>query len=71
MCKTMRVVPVKALFSKKKKKIERTYTTLGGAVSCIGMLDTEKKDVRAVFRSVNLLMFSLYNFNFVDCYLML
>ncbi|XP_053403458.1 uncharacterized protein LOC123556064 [Mercenaria mercenaria] len=50
MCKTMRVVPVKALFAKKKKKIERTYSTLGGAVSCVGMLDTDKKVVRRIFR---------------------
>jgi hypothetical protein len=50
MMKTVRVVPEKALFAKKKKKIEKTYSTLGGAVSCIGMLDTDKKDVRRIFK---------------------
>ncbi|KAL4220339.1 hypothetical protein ACF0H5_020746 [Mactra antiquata] len=50
LCKTMKVVPVKAIFTKRKKKIERTYSTLGGAVSCIGMLDTDKKQVRNIFR---------------------
>ena len=50
MCKTMRVVPVKALFTNRKKKIEKTYSTLGGAVSCVGMLDTDKKNVRKIFK---------------------
>jgi hypothetical protein len=39
-----------ALFAKKKKKVEKTYSTLGGAVSCVGMLDTDKRNVRKIFR---------------------
>ncbi|XP_060573771.1 uncharacterized protein LOC132731583 isoform X3 [Ruditapes philippinarum] len=53
MCKTMRIVPVKALFAKKKKKVEKTYSTLGGAVSCVGMLDTDKRNVKRIFRDFN------------------
>lgn len=40
------------LFAKKNKKIERTYNTLGGAVSCVGMLDTSKSEVKKLFRYV-------------------
>ena len=48
---TVKLMPVKGIFARKKKgKVERTYTTLGGAVSCIGMLDTSKKDVRKIFK---------------------
>lgn len=47
---TIKVVPVKKLFAKKSKKLERTYHTLGGAVSCIGMLDTGKSEIKKVFR---------------------
>lgn len=50
LCKTMKIVPVKALFAKRKKKIEKTYSTIGGAVCCIGILDTDKKAVRNIFR---------------------
>ena len=47
---TIKVVSVKSLLMKKNKTIERTYSTLGGAVSCIGMLDTDRKDVKNLFR---------------------
>jgi len=43
-------VPVRTIFAKKKGKIERTYSTLGGAVSCVGMLDTSRKEVKRLFR---------------------
>ncbi|WAR31630.1 STY13-like protein [Mya arenaria] len=50
MMKTIKVVPVKGIFSKKKGKMERTYNTLGGAISCIGMLDTGDKRVKKLFK---------------------
>ncbi|XP_052782313.1 uncharacterized protein LOC128218694 [Mya arenaria] len=50
MLKTVKLMPVKGIFAKKKGKVERTYSTMGGAVSCIGMLDTGKKNVRKLFK---------------------
>ena len=50
ICQTIRVEPVKKLFLRKKKKIEKTYSTLGGAVSCMGMLNTDKKKVQNIFK---------------------
>ena len=43
-------VSVKAVFKRKVKQIEKTYRTLGGAVSCVGGLDTSKKVVRQAFK---------------------
>lgn len=52
--KTLRPAPIKGWWNKKKNpKVELTYKTLGGAVSCAGMLDTNKKDVRSIFRDMN------------------
>ncbi|XP_052218925.1 uncharacterized protein LOC127836366 isoform X4 [Dreissena polymorpha] len=50
MMQTVKVMPVRGIFGKKTGKVERTYSTLGGAVSCIGMLDTNNKEVRELFR---------------------
>ncbi|WAR28741.1 DUSTY-like protein [Mya arenaria] len=50
MLKTVKLMPVKGIFAKKKGKVERTYSTMGGAVSCVGMLDTGKKNVRKLFK---------------------
>lgn len=52
-CKTIRTVPVKGIFAGKKKKLEKTYSTLGGAVSCAGMLDTSAKKVKRIFDDYN------------------
>ncbi|XP_060573774.1 uncharacterized protein LOC132731586 [Ruditapes philippinarum] len=53
MCKVMCKVPVKALFPRKKTKVEKTYSTLGCAVSCLGMLDTYMRNARRIFRDFN------------------
>ncbi|KAH3807984.1 hypothetical protein DPMN_136332 [Dreissena polymorpha] len=52
MMQTVKVMPVRGIFGKKTGKVERTYSTLGGAVSCIGMLDTNNKEVRKLFSDV-------------------
>lgn len=41
---------VKSIFKHKTNQIEKTYRTLGGAVSCVGGLDTSKKNVRKAFK---------------------
>lgn len=50
MLKTVKVLPVKGVFAKKKGKLEKTYNTLGGAIACIGLLDVNDKNVKKIFR---------------------
>ncbi|KAH3815199.1 uncharacterized protein LOC127834477 [Dreissena polymorpha] len=48
--RTIHELTGKKMFGKKRGTIERTYSTLGGAVSCIGLLDTNDKEVRDLFK---------------------
>ncbi|WAR28796.1 YOR6-like protein, partial [Mya arenaria] len=50
MMKTVKRMTPKGIFGIKKGKVERTYNTMGGAVSCIGMLDTGNKNIRKLFK---------------------